>query len=45
MIDGGESCDASAVVFDLHGNKLTKVQTMALGKLILFSLTVPFNAE
>lgn len=45
MTSDGDSCTASAIVFDLHGNKLTKAETMALGKLILFSLTVPFNAE
>lgn len=45
MTEDGESCTASAVAFDLHGNKLSKVQTMYLAKLILFSLTVPFNAE
>lgn len=45
MTEDGESCTSSAVTFDLHGNKLTKVQTMALAKLVLFSLTVPFNAE
>lgn len=45
MTEDGESCTASAVTFDLHGNKLTKQQTMVLAKLVLFSLTVPFNSE
>lgn len=45
MTEDGESCVASVIAYDLHGNKLTKVQTMNLAKLILFSLTVPFNAE
>ncbi len=36
---------ASAITIDLKAVKLSKVQTMALIKLIIFSLIVPFNAE
>lgn len=45
MTSDGDSCTASAITIDLHGNQLTKIETMNLAKLILFSLTVPFNAE
>lgn len=41
----GDSVSASTVEIDLHSNKLTKQQTMMLGKLFLFVLTVPLNAE
>ncbi len=36
---------ASTIQIDLRATKLSKVQVMALAKLIFFSLLVPFNAE
>ncbi len=45
MTANGESCTASTVKIDLHGNKLTKQQCMVLAKLLLFTAVVPFNAE
>ncbi len=36
---------ASSITIDLKATKLSKAQVMALAKLILFSLIVPFNAE
>lgn len=41
----GDSVVASLVEIDLHANKLTKQQTMMLGKVLFFVLTVPLNAE
>lgn len=41
----GETTVSSAVSIDLTGNKLTKLQTMYLAKLLLFSLTGPLNAD
>lgn len=45
MTEDGESCTSSAITFDLHGNKLSKVQTMALTKLLIFTMVVPLNSE
>ena len=36
---------ASSVVIDLKGNNLTKQQTMALCKILIFSAVVPMNAD
>ncbi len=36
---------ASAITIDLKATKLSKVQCMALVKLIIFSLIIPFNSE
>lgn len=36
---------SSAVTIDLKGNGLTKAQTMALCKMIIFSAVVPMNAD
>lgn len=41
----GDSVSASSVEIDLHSNKLTKQQVMALSKVLFFVLTVPLNAE
>jgi hypothetical protein len=41
----GEAVTSSQVKFDLNGNKLSRMQTMNLAKLVLFSCTVPMNAE
>ncbi len=41
----GDSVSASAIQIDLHGNRLTKVQTMALAKILFFTMTVPLNSE
>lgn len=45
MTPDGDSCTASVIKIDLHGNKLTRHQCMVLAKLLLFSALVPFNAE
>lgn len=44
-ISSGGVVVASAVTIDLKGNRLTKQQVMALGKLLLLSCVVPLNAE
>lgn len=36
---------ASSVLIDLKGNNLTKQQTMALAKMIIFSAIVPMNSD
>lgn len=41
----GDFVSASSVEIDLKSNKLTKVQIMALAKMLLFTMTVPLNAE
>ncbi len=41
----GGSVSASVVNIDLHSNRLTKIQLMALAKMLLFTITVPLNAE
>ena len=41
----GDVVLSSAVKYDLKSNKLNKQQVMCLSKLILFVMTVPFNAE
>jgi hypothetical protein len=41
----GDTTMASAVTIDLKGNGLTKAQTMALCKMIIFSAVVPMNAD
>jgi len=41
----GDTTLASAVTIDLKGNNLTKQQTMALCKMIIFSAVVPMNAD
>ena len=41
----GDTTLASAVTIDLKGNGITKVQTMALCKMIIFSAVVPMNAD
>lgn len=41
----GDKVTSSAVQIDLHGNRLTKVQIMALAKILFFTMTVPLNSE
>lgn len=41
----GKQTIASTVLIDLTGNNLTKQQTMALAKIIVFSSAVPMNAD
>jgi hypothetical protein len=41
----GDTVTNSAIQIDLKANHLSKAQTMALVKLLLFSLLVPLNAE
>jgi hypothetical protein len=41
----GDSVTSSTVSVDLHGNRLTKQQTMYLAKLLFLTSIVPLNAE
>jgi hypothetical protein len=41
----GDKTLASRVAIDLTGNKMSLEQTMALGKIIIFSAVVPMNAD
>lgn len=36
---------SSQVVIDLHGNQISAQQTMAIAKLLFFSMTVPLNSD
>jgi len=41
----GETVVASSVTIDLNGNNISKQQAMVLAKIILFSMTIPLNAD
>jgi hypothetical protein len=41
----GETTMASVIDIDLHSNKLTKQQVMALSKLLMLSMIVPLNSD